>query len=134
MFIFEDKSIKSFSLFSIIFFHSWCSFSVPLVPENFTFSVHDVKTTEAVFTWSDMDIRLKPGFALIIKYYFDQWKPYILSLPVNTTQIKVVQLSSGLCYSFLLAARNQEGAQTILSPILKVETSKSQKEIAVITR
>ncbi|XP_064897471.1 phosphatidylinositol phosphatase PTPRQ isoform X3 [Columba livia] len=99
-----------------------CEYELPLVPENFTFSVHDVKTTEAVFTWSDMDIWLKPGFALIIKYYFDQWKPYILSLPVNTTQIKVVQLSSGLCYSFLLAARNQEGAQTILSPILKVET------------
>ncbi|XP_071655651.1 phosphatidylinositol phosphatase PTPRQ isoform X4 [Patagioenas fasciata] len=99
-----------------------CEYELPLVPENFTFSVHDVKTTEAVFTWSDTDIWLKSGFALMIKYYFDQRKPYILSLPVNTTQIKIVQLSSGLCYSFLLAARNQEGAQTILSPILKVET------------
>lgn len=106
------------------FFHFWCSFSVPLVPENFTFSVRDVKTTEAVFMWSDMGIWLKSGFALIIKYYFDQWKPYILSLPVNTTQTKIMQLSPGLCHSFLLAARNPEGAQTVLSPILKVETSK----------
>lgn len=110
-----------------VFFHFWCSFSVPLVPENFTFSVRDVKTTEAVFMWSDMDMRLKSGFALIIKYYFDQWKPYILNLPVNTTQAKIVPLSPGLCYSFLLAARNPEGTQTILSPILKVETSKLQK-------
>lgn len=109
------------------FFHFWCSFSVPLVPENFTFSVRDVKTTEAVFMWSDMGIWLKSGFALIIKYYFDQWKPYILSLPVNTTQTKIMQLSPGLCHSFLLAARNPEGAQTVLSPILKVETSKLQK-------
>ncbi|XP_076189734.1 phosphatidylinositol phosphatase PTPRQ isoform X3 [Aptenodytes patagonicus] len=99
-----------------------CEYELPLVPENFTFSVRDVKTTEAVFMWSDMDIWLKSGFALIIKYYFDQWKPYILSLPVNTTQTKIVQLSPGLCYSFLLATRNPEGAQTILSPILKVET------------
>ncbi|KAK4828658.1 hypothetical protein QYF61_000376 [Mycteria americana] len=96
--------------------------TVPLVPENFTFSVRDVKTTEAVFMWSDMDIWLKSDFALIIKYYFDQWKPYILSLPVNTTQTKIVHLFPGLSYSFLLAARNPEGAQTILSPILKVET------------
>ncbi|XP_074683247.1 phosphatidylinositol phosphatase PTPRQ isoform X4 [Strix aluco] len=99
-----------------------CEYELPLVPENFTFSVHDVKTTEAVFTWSGMDIWLESGFALIIKYYFDQWKPYILSLPVNTTQTKITQLSPGLYYSFLLAARNPEGAQTILSPILKVET------------
>ncbi|XP_064306250.1 phosphatidylinositol phosphatase PTPRQ isoform X2 [Phalacrocorax carbo] len=99
-----------------------CEYELPLLPENFTFSVLDVKTTEAVFMWSDMDIRLKSGFALIIKYYFDQWKPYILSLPVNTTQTKIELLSPGLCYSFLLAARNPEGAQTTLSPILKVET------------
>ncbi|XP_074726766.1 phosphatidylinositol phosphatase PTPRQ isoform X4 [Strix uralensis] len=99
-----------------------CEYELPLVPENFTFSVHDVKTTEAVFTWSGMDIWLESGFALIIKYYFDQWKPYILSFPVNTTQTKITQLSPGLYYSFLLAARNPEGAQTILSPILKVET------------
>ncbi|XP_063178937.1 phosphatidylinositol phosphatase PTPRQ isoform X3 [Chroicocephalus ridibundus] len=99
-----------------------CEYELPLVPENFTFSVHDVQTTEAIFMWSDMDVWLKSGFALIIKYYFDQWKPYILSLPVNTTQTKIVQLSPGLCYSFLLAARNPEGAQTTLSPILKVET------------
>ncbi|KAM6288701.1 phosphatidylinositol phosphatase PTPRQ [Spheniscus humboldti] len=99
-----------------------CEYELPLVPENFTFSVRDVKTTEAVFMWSDIDIWLKSGFALVMKYYFDQWKPYILSLPVNTTQTKIVQLSPGLCYSFLLAARNPEGAQTILSPILKVET------------
>ncbi|XP_054080749.1 phosphatidylinositol phosphatase PTPRQ isoform X2 [Rissa tridactyla] len=99
-----------------------CEYELPLVPENFTFSVRDVQTTEAIFMWSDMDIWLKSGFALIIKYYFDQWKPYILSLPVNTTQTKIVQLSPGLCYSFLLAARNPEGAQTTLSPILKVET------------
>ncbi|CAM9994968.1 unnamed protein product [Bubo scandiacus] len=99
-----------------------CEYELPLVPENFTFRVHDVKTTEAVFTWSGMDIWLESGFALIIKYYFDQWKPYVLSLPVNTTQTKIAQLSPGLYYSFLLAARNPEGAQTILSPILKVET------------
>ncbi|XP_010155269.1 PREDICTED: fibronectin-like, partial [Eurypyga helias] len=99
-----------------------CEYELPLVPENFTFSVRDVETTEAVFMWSDTDMWLKSGFALIIKYYFDQWKPNILSLPVNTTQTKIVQLSPGLCYSFLLAARNPEGAQTILSPILKVET------------
>ncbi|XP_075352394.1 phosphatidylinositol phosphatase PTPRQ [Mycteria americana] len=99
-----------------------CEYELPLVPENFTFSVRDVKTTEAVFMWSDMDIWLKSDFALIIKYYFDQWKPYILSLPVNTTQTKIVHLFPGLSYSFLLAARNPEGAQTILSPILKVET------------
>ncbi|XP_074936839.1 phosphatidylinositol phosphatase PTPRQ isoform X3 [Phalacrocorax aristotelis] len=99
-----------------------CEYELPLLPENFTFSVLDVKTTEAVFMWSDMDIWLKSDFALIIKYYFDQWKPYILSLPVNTTQTKIELLSPGLCYSFLLAARNPEGAQTTLSPILKVET------------
>ncbi|XP_027309995.3 phosphatidylinositol phosphatase PTPRQ isoform X2 [Anas platyrhynchos] len=99
-----------------------CEYELPLVPENFTFSVHDVKTTEAVFIWSDTDIWLKSGFALIIKYYFDHMKPYIVSLPVNTTQRKIMQLSPGLCYSFLLAARNSDGAQTVLSPILKVET------------
>ncbi|XP_074996716.1 tenascin-like [Calonectris borealis] len=102
-----------------------CEYELPLVPENFTFSVRDVKTTEAVFMWSEMDIWLKSGFALIIKYYFDQLKPYILSLPVNTTQTKIVQLSPGLRYSFLLAARNLEGAQTNLSPILKIETTVS---------
>ncbi|XP_054688920.1 phosphatidylinositol phosphatase PTPRQ isoform X5 [Grus americana] len=99
-----------------------CEYKLPLVPENFTFSVRDVKTTEAVFMWSDTDMWLKSGFELTIKYYFDQWKPYILNFPVNTTQTKIMQLSPGLCYSFLLAARNPEGAQTILSPILKVET------------
>lgn len=104
-----------------------CSFSVPLIPENFTFSVRDVTTTEAVFTWSDTDMWLKSDFALVMKYYFDQSKPCILNLPVNTTQTKIVQLSPGLHYSFLLAARNPKGAQTILSPILKVETSKLQK-------
>ncbi|XP_017659740.1 PREDICTED: receptor-type tyrosine-protein phosphatase beta-like [Lepidothrix coronata] len=102
-----------------------CEYELPLVPENITFSVHDVKTTEAVFMWSDMGMWLKSGFALIIKYYFDQWKPYILNLPVNTTQTKIVHLSPGLHYSFLLAARNSEGAQSILSPILKVETTVS---------
>ncbi|KAM6302420.1 phosphatidylinositol phosphatase PTPRQ [Podargus strigoides] len=99
-----------------------CEYELPLVPENFTFSLCDIKTTEAVFMWSDMDMWLKSDFVLIIKYYFDEWKPYILSLPVNTTQTKIVQLSPGLFYSFLLAARNPEGAQTILSPVLKVET------------
>ncbi|XP_040400705.1 tenascin-R-like [Cygnus olor] len=99
-----------------------CEYELPLVPENFTFSVHDVKTTEAVFIWSDTDSWLKSGFALIIKYYFDHMKPYILSLPVNTTQTKIVPLSPGLCYRFLLAARNPDGAQTVLSPILTVET------------
>ncbi|KAM6293009.1 phosphatidylinositol phosphatase PTPRQ [Porphyrio hochstetteri] len=99
-----------------------CEYELPLVPENFTFSVSDVKTTEAVFKWSDLDMWLKSGFELIIKYYFDQWKPYILNLPLNSTQTKIVQLSPGLSYSFLLAARNPEGAQTNLSPILKVET------------
>lgn len=98
-----------------------------MVPENFTFSVQNVKPTEALFMWSDTDTWLKSGFTLIIMYYFDQWKPYILNLPVNTTQTKIVQLSPGLCYSFLLKARNPEGAQTILSPVLKVETSKLQK-------
>nr|XP_009937405.1 PREDICTED: uncharacterized protein LOC104333578 [Opisthocomus hoazin] len=102
-----------------------CEYELPLVPENFMFSVRDVKTTEAVFMWSDMNMWLKSGFALIMKYYFDQWKPYILNLPVNTTQTKIVQLSPGLCYGFLLAARNPEGAQTVLSPILKVETTVS---------
>lgn len=89
--------------------------------------MYDVKTTEAVFVWSNTDTWLKSGFALILKYYFDQWKPYILNLPVNTTQTKIGQLSPGLRYSFLLAARNPEGAQTILSPILMIETSKLQK-------
>ncbi|XP_075603768.1 phosphatidylinositol phosphatase PTPRQ isoform X5 [Balearica regulorum gibbericeps] len=105
-----------------------CEYKLPLVPENFTFSVRDVKTTEAVFMWSDTDMWLKSGFELTIKYYFDQWKPYILNLPVNTTQTKIMQLSPGLCYSFLLAARNPEGAQTILSPILKVETRPSHSQ------
>ncbi|XP_057285376.1 phosphatidylinositol phosphatase PTPRQ isoform X1 [Pezoporus wallicus] len=99
-----------------------CEYELPLIPENFTFSVHDVTTTEAVFMWSDMDIWLKSDFALVMKYYFDQSKPCIMNLPVNTTQTKIVQLSPGLHYSFLLAARNPKGAQTILSPILKVET------------
>ncbi|KAM9028993.1 phosphatidylinositol phosphatase PTPRQ isoform 2-T2 [Ara ararauna] len=99
-----------------------CEYELPLVPENFTFSVHDVMTTEAVFTWSDMDMWLKSDFALVMKYYFDQSKPCILNLPVNTTQTKIVQLSPGLHYSFLLAARNPRGAQTVLNPILKVET------------
>ncbi|XP_023794835.1 fibronectin-like [Cyanistes caeruleus] len=99
-----------------------CEYELPRVPENFMFDVRDVKTTEAVFVWSSMDMWLKSGFALILKYYFDGWKPYILNLPVNTTQTKIGQLSSGLRYGFLLAARNPEGAQTSLSPILKVET------------
>ncbi|XP_068855760.1 phosphatidylinositol phosphatase PTPRQ isoform X3 [Aphelocoma coerulescens] len=99
-----------------------CEYELPLVPEDFTFDVSDVKTTEAVFVWNNMDTWLKSGFALILKYYFDQWKPYILNLPGNTTQTKIGQLSPGLRYSFLLAARNPEGAQTVLSPILKVET------------
>ncbi|KAM7056127.1 phosphatidylinositol phosphatase PTPRQ [Acridotheres tristis] len=99
-----------------------CEYELPLVPENFMFDVHDVKTTEAVFVWSSMGMWLKSGFALMLKYYFDQWKPHILNLPVNTTQAKIGQLSPGLRYSFLLAARNPEGAQTSLSPILKVET------------
>lgn len=91
------------------------------------FDLHDVKTTEAVFVWSSMDMWLKSGFALILKYYFDQWKPRILNLPVNATRTKIGQLSPGLRYSFLLAARSPEGAQTSLSPILKVETSKLQQ-------
>ncbi|XP_030334915.1 phosphatidylinositol phosphatase PTPRQ isoform X7 [Strigops habroptila] len=99
-----------------------CEYELPLIPENFTFSVRDVTATEVVFMWSDMGMWLKPDFALVMKYYFDQRKPYILNLPVNTTQTKIVQLSPGLHYSFLLAARNPKGVQTILSPILKVET------------
>lgn len=107
-------------------------FSVPQIPEDSIFTVSDIKTTEVTFMWSYMDIWLKSGFALVMKYYFDHLKPHSLSLPVNTTQAKIVQLCPGLCYRFLLVARNPEGAQAILSPILKVETSKLQKRIAVI--
>uniref|UniRef100_A0A8C2SRE2 Phosphatidylinositol phosphatase PTPRQ n=1 Tax=Coturnix japonica TaxID=93934 RepID=A0A8C2SRE2_COTJA len=99
-----------------------CEYELPLIPENSIFAVSDVKTTEVAFIWSYMDIWLKSGFALIIKYYFDHLKPLSLSLPVNTTQAKIVQLCPGLCYRFLLVARNPEGAQAVLSPILKVET------------
>lgn len=104
-----------------------CSFLVPVMPENTIFTVFDVKTTEVEFIWSYMDIWLKSGFALIMKYYSDHLKPQSLSLPANTTQAKIVQLCPGLCYRFSLVARNLEGAQAVLSPILKVETSKLQK-------
>ncbi|XP_054255688.1 phosphatidylinositol phosphatase PTPRQ [Indicator indicator] len=99
-----------------------CEYELPLVPASFTFNVSDVETTAAAFTWSNTELWLKSGFALTIKYYSDQHKPTLMNLPVNATQTRIAQLSPGLCYNVLLAARNPEGAQTVLTPMLKVET------------
>ncbi|XP_075788523.1 phosphatidylinositol phosphatase PTPRQ isoform X2 [Pelodiscus sinensis] len=99
-----------------------CEYELPSVPENFMFNVQDVRTTEAVFVWSDLNDWIELGFQVIIKYYFDDSEQHFESLPLNTTHTTIVQLSPGRLYRVLLSARSSKGAQTNLSPVLMVET------------
>ncbi|XP_074868405.1 phosphatidylinositol phosphatase PTPRQ isoform X2 [Carettochelys insculpta] len=99
-----------------------CEYELPSVPENFTFNVQEVKSTEAVFVWSDLDDWLTSGFEVLIKYYFDDSEQHFESVPLNRTHTTIMQLSSGRLYRVLLSARSPRGAQTNLSPVLMVET------------
>ncbi|XP_067415989.1 phosphatidylinositol phosphatase PTPRQ isoform X3 [Emydura macquarii macquarii] len=99
-----------------------CKYELPSVPENFMFNVQDIKTTEAVLVWSDLNDWLKLGFEFIIKYYFDHSEQHFGSLPLNTTHTTIMQLSPGRLYRVLLSARSPRGAQTNLSPLLMIET------------
>lgn len=67
---------------------------------------------------------LKLGYKIIIKYYLDYTEQYFESIPPNTTEKSITQLSPGHVYKFLLFAINEWEAKTTLSPIFIVETCK----------
>ncbi|XP_030070443.1 phosphatidylinositol phosphatase PTPRQ isoform X2 [Microcaecilia unicolor] len=99
-----------------------CEYEFPAVPGDFTFHLEDVRETEAMFAWSDLQGWLKPGHQLVIKCYSAHSGDWIESLPPGTTRKSTELLSPGRFYSFVLAMRSPGGAQVNLSPVLRVET------------
>nr|XP_033808593.1 phosphatidylinositol phosphatase PTPRQ isoform X3 [Geotrypetes seraphini] len=101
---------------------SLCEYELPIVPDDFTFNLEDVRETEATFAWSDLQGWLKPGCQVVIKYSSSHSEEYIESLPPGSRRKSIEQLSPGHLYSFWLAMRSPGGAQVNLSPVLWVET------------
>ncbi|XP_037369829.1 tenascin-R-like [Talpa occidentalis] len=106
-----------------------CEYELPSLHENPSFNVKEVRTTEIVFgwnnlnDWNNLNKWLKLGYKIIIKYYLDSTEEqHFDSLPPNTTEKTITQLCPGYIYRFLLFAINEWGAKTILSPVFIVET------------
>lgn len=95
--------------------------------------IKDVGTTEVVFNWNNLNgwdnlnTWLKLGYKIIIKYCSDYAEEqHFESIPPNTTEKTIKQLSPGHIYRVLLFAMNEWEAKTTLSPIFTVETRKLQ--------
>lgn len=108
-------------------------FLAPSPQENLLFYVKDVGTTEVVFSWNDLsgwnnlNKWLKLGYKIIIKYYLDYTEEqHFESVPPNTTEKAITQLSPGRVYRFLFSAISEWEAKTTLSPVFIVETCKLQ--------
>lgn len=97
---------------------------MPSVPENFTFKVQDINTTNAALSWSSLDGWFNSGFELMIKYYCDHLEQLVKIFSVNSTHANILQLCPGQFYRFSLSARSPEGAEVSLYPVVMVETSK----------
>ncbi|KAB0404260.1 hypothetical protein E2I00_016367, partial [Balaenoptera physalus] len=88
--------------------------------ENLLFYVKDVGTTEVVFSWNNLNgwnnlnKWLKLGYKIIIKYYLDYTeKQHFESVPPNTTEKAITQLSPGRVYRFLFSAISPLSAQNV---------------------
>lgn len=92
--------------------------------------IKDVGTTEIVFSWNNWDgwknLNKWPqlGYKIIIKYYLDYTEQHFESMPPNTTEKSITQLSPGHVYRFLVCAINEWEAKITLSPVFTVETRK----------
>lgn len=76
--------------------------------------------------WNNLNKWLKLGYKIIIKYYLNYTEQHFESMPPNTTEKSITQLSPGQVYKFLLFAINEWEAKTTLSPVFIVETRKLQ--------
>lgn len=77
--------------------------------------------------WNILNKWLKLGYKIIIKYYLDhKEEQHFESIPPNTTEKAITQLSPGHIYRFSLFAINEGEAKTTLSPLFIVETRKLQ--------
>ncbi|XP_061060856.1 phosphatidylinositol phosphatase PTPRQ isoform X5 [Eubalaena glacialis] len=106
-----------------------CEYESPSPQENLLFYVKDVGTTEVVFSWNNLsgwnnlNKWLKLGYKIIIKYYLDYTEEqHFESVPPNTTEKAITQLSPGRVYRFLFSAISEWEAKTTLSPVFIVET------------
>nr|XP_056702969.1 phosphatidylinositol phosphatase PTPRQ [Euleptes europaea] len=99
-----------------------CEYELPSVPENFTFKVQDISTTNATLFWSSLDGWFNSGFGLIIKYYSDYSAQHVKTFSVNSTNANILQLCPGNFYKFSLFARSLDGAKVSLHPVVMVET------------
>ncbi|KAJ8776540.1 hypothetical protein J1605_015435 [Eschrichtius robustus] len=117
------------------------SFQTPPSPqENLLFYVKDVGTTEVVFSWNNLNgwnnlnKWLKLGYKIIIKYYLDYTEEqHFESVPPNTTEKAITQLSPGRVYRFLFSAISEWEAKTTLSPVFIVETCPLSAQNVTVT-
>ncbi|KAM8980513.1 phosphatidylinositol phosphatase PTPRQ isoform 3-T4 [Sarcophilus harrisii] len=112
-----------------------CEYELPSLPENFGFYVKDVGTTQVILGWKSLKKWMKSGYKLVIKYYFENSNgQYFETVPLNSTEKTIMQLSAGHIYRFLLLAKNPEESQIVLSPVLIVETRPLQAKNLIVTR
>ncbi|XP_024592931.1 uncharacterized protein LOC112394378 [Neophocaena asiaeorientalis asiaeorientalis] len=117
-----------------------CEYESPSPQENLLFYVKDVGTTEVVFSWNDLsgwnnlNKWLKLGYKIIIKYYLDYTEEqHFESVPPNTTEKAITQLSPGRVYRFLFSAISEWEAKTTLSPVFIVETCPLSAQNVTVT-
>ncbi|XP_016054908.1 PREDICTED: phosphatidylinositol phosphatase PTPRQ [Miniopterus natalensis] len=105
-----------------------CKYESPSLQEGLLIYIKDVRTTEVVFSWNNLNgwnnlnKWQKLGYKIIIKYYLDYAEQHFESIPPNTTEKSITQLSPGHVYRFLLFAVNEWKGKTTLSPVFIVET------------
>ncbi|KAM5332411.1 uncharacterized protein AAES06_005880 [Glossophaga mutica] len=105
-----------------------CKYESPSLPENLLIHIKDVGTTEVVFSWNNLNgwntlnKWLKLGYKITLKYYLDYTEQHFESIPPNTTEKSITQLSPGRVYRFSLFMINEWEARTTLSPVFLVET------------
>ncbi|XP_039617680.1 uncharacterized protein LOC120534274 [Polypterus senegalus] len=105
-----------------------CEYEFASVPDDFQLHVEDVKETEATISWFSLRSWLK---AEHFSEYFLQYhaelvgnRPVMRKLPSNSTRFTISGLSPGSTYLFALKVTRAGGASQIISPMLRVETSK----------
>ncbi|XP_045375380.2 phosphatidylinositol phosphatase PTPRQ isoform X4 [Camelus bactrianus] len=117
-----------------------CEYESPSLPGNLLFYIKDVGTTEVVFSWNNLsgwnnlNKWLKLEYKIIIKYYLSYTKEqHFESVPPNTTERAITQLSPGHVYRFLFFAISESGAKTTLSPTFIVETRPLSAQNVTVT-
>ncbi|XP_059792566.1 phosphatidylinositol phosphatase PTPRQ isoform X1 [Balaenoptera ricei] len=117
-----------------------CEYESPSPQENLLFYVKDVGTTEVVFSWNNLNgwnnlnKWLKLGYKIIIKYYLDYTEEqHFESVPPNTTEKAITQLSPGRVYRFLFSAISEWEAKATLSPVFIVETCPLSAQNVTVT-